>query len=569
MLTLACLCLQATSVHRFTVDTGTNSVRERAYLRSVAAEYDLHPGLVSGRGRGYKIDAPADFDVVTGYAYYIDSVTGKEHRFRYWRVPNEEAVHKFVASVAEKRGPKVVVKRQAGNFTITLPGQTGTRKWMDAYLQYGHGILAISGMASASIHSVSLKKVSEWADIGRGKHQMIAIAPQVLPEELRSALLAQIGLKAAVGLQQRDEESPTRYAVRRASGDASLRLVATAMEGIEELVAWSDWPIQEGEGSWRGAVRLKIKPKSLLSRISGDLSLASNVVAPQLSDPLGSCELYLKIPSELRDILAEISDGVPSLTGTTLATSLEKTVRSGRLEVIAAAESVKGSPSLFGAVRFAGSSFGPGDLGKLSDGFALVSAPARNRVSISFLKPNDALKGFNLDLGLHKPYLCGLFGRNEDYDSTAQRFSFDGPRTVRPLLKLAVNLKAVAEQPGDSVLASWFDLAEQWADEWAWHRANQRIVDGVPLNPELPPALAEKLRESAIGDMRRVSGLRKKLEGDFFSLIGHMPNDGSWRATAKLEANSHEIMLSATAGRALHRLYQARRMLSQQRIRLP
>ncbi len=366
-----CLCLPQVSVHRLTVDGGVRSADHKAYLLSVADEYNVDPVAMAGRRR---IVADPEFEVVTGYGYCIDPAIGDEHRCRYWTVPNEESVDACAKALASKRGPNVVVKKEGGNFTITLPGQTGTRRWVDSDFRYDDGILAVSGMASPSIHKLSMKKIREWVAIGRGKHQMVAVAPQALPEKLRYALLGEVGRHAMSALQRRDGESSEAYALRRTVGDASLRLMRLGVEGVEEIVAWTDWPAVKGDQPWRAKVQVKLRRSSELSRISGALTTFGSVAMPDGEGLIGAARLMLKVPKQLREPAAIVVENVPSIKSTDLATALGNTIRDGRLQVAGLAQSIEDSPRVVGAMRLAEGFPKLSSFAEPLKGFAAVSA---------------------------------------------------------------------------------------------------------------------------------------------------------------------------------------------------
>jgi hypothetical protein len=138
-----------------------------------------------------------------------------------------------------------------------------------------------------------------------------------------------------------------------------------------------------------------------------------------------------------------------------------------------------------------------------------------------------------------------------------------------PLLDLSVDLRPVANQQDLSPLTAWFEFSEQLIDEWKWQAERQRIVNAMPPYPSLPPDIRQKIHESLTADMLKAAGIREKLDGDFQTLSDRMNPEGKWKAQAKLVANRDQIVFTVSVGRDLHRLYEARKMLTQKRIRTP
>jgi hypothetical protein len=564
------------SVYRLTVDTGVNSAAERDYLYSVADEYQIQGDLGPMRHRGYAVDVPKGYQAVTGYAFYVDPKTGEEHRFRYWRVPNERAAQPIIDKVIERRGKGVVVERTGGNIKVTLPNQTGPRRKLDAYLRYENGVIAVSGTASATLHDVSMAKVAEWAELGRGKYTMFALNLKRVSKRKRVEMLAALRKTVFSALQQRDDEPQERYAVRRALGKMYLGAIDTAADSVDEIVFWTQWPGKNPSEPWRCELVVQLKEDSVISKYAGQLRIAPQIAVSKASESeFLSLQIAALLPRASRDALGVLTAAVSGIRESELGQQLTRTLKQGRLEVAASGRVVNGEPIIAGGVHLDG--VNPSTLQEalelISSDMVAIGSTDEATVNAalpqsSWLPPDTKLR---LTLSTKQNNLLGFIAKDTQPDSLNADDYFAFPRSNKsvPILRVAANLQPFIQRQDDAAPSEWLIRAEQLLDEYKWNQVNDTLVAGVPLQEGIPKDIAKKSQKEMLAKFREFQRLRSTIGDNFQSLANQLTHDGSWAATGRVDVNSKRLKVSATVGRDLHRFYIARKMLARQRIWFP
>lgn len=564
------------SVYRLTVDTGVNSAAERDYLYSVADEYQIQGDLGPMRHRGYAVDVPKGYQAVTGYAFYVDPKTGEEHRFRYWRVPNERAAQPIIDKVIERRGKGVVVERTGGNIKVTLPNQTGPRRKLDAYLRYENGVIAVSGTASATLHDVSMAKVAEWAELGRGKYTMFALNLKRVSKPKRVEMLAALRKTVFSALQQRDDEPQERYAVRRALGKMYLGAIDTAADSVDEIVFWTQWPGKNPSEPWRCELVVQLKEDSVISKYAGQLRIAPQIAVSKASESeFLSLQIAALLPRASRDALGVLTAAVSGIRESELGQQLTRTLKQGRLEVAASGRVVNGEPIIAGGVHLDG--VNPSTLQEalelISSDMVAIGSTDEATVNAalpqsSWLPPDTKLR---LTLSTKQNNLLGFIAKDTQPDSLNADDYFAFPRSNKsvPILRVAANLQPFIQRQDDAAPSEWLIRAEQLLDEYKWNQVNDTLVAGVPLQEGIPKDIAKKSQKEMLAKFREFQRLRSTIGDNFQSLANQLTHDGSWAATGRVDVNSKRLKVSATVGRDLHRFYIARKMLARQRIWFP
>ncbi|MFK7820642.1 MAG: hypothetical protein AB8G99_18120 [Planctomycetaceae bacterium] len=567
---------QPISIYRLTVDTGVNSEAEREYLYSVADEYRIQGDLGPMRHQAYVVDVPKGYQAVTGYAFYIDPKTGEEHRFRYWRVPDQRAAQPIIDKVIGRFGSGRVVNRDGGNIKVTLPNQAGTRRKLDAYLRYENGIIAVSGTASATLHSVSMAKVAEWAELGRGKHTMFALDLKRVSQRKRVEMMAALRKTAFSALQQRDDEPQERYAVRRAVGEMYLGAIDTAADSVDEIVFWTQWPGKKPSEPWRCELRVQLKEDSLLSRYAGQLRIAPQIAVSEESESeFLSLQIAALLPRASRDALGVLTAAVPRLRESDLGQQLTQSLKQGRLEVAASGRVVNGEPVIAGGIHLDGPNAATLQevLGLIGSDMVAIGSTDEATVNAalpqsSWLPTDTKLR---LTLSTKQNNLLGFVAKDTQPDSLNADDYFAFPRSNEsgPILRMSANLQPFIQTKDDVPPSEWLIRAEQLFDEYQWNQVNDRLVAGVPLQEGIPKDIAKKIQREMLAKFREGQRLRSTIGDNFQSLANQLKHDGSWTATGRVDVNSKRLKVSATVGRDLHRFYIARKMLARQRIWFP
>lgn len=421
---------------------------------------------------------------------------------------------------AELSGNESVVKISVRS-PVSVNGKA-TVTWDDVYVRYDHGIVMLGG---AEIADCGMQAVSAVVEDAHEKSNFVRVMPLAVPAEFRTAMFNSVQQAASVKLQRIDGESVQDHEARRTSIESRLWLTRSLLFDVEDITAWSSWPLDTGE--CRFHVGLQAVSGSAFAQITDGLKACepANIFAVDESTVgtlLVNVSLSAELTSTARAILAGRKQADPVIN--TIMTHFEETGTCNA--AVSAVLHRQSTILLHGVVDIPSVVAGNLDSSKefmkelsphfLGQDFGPVLVKSRlSEGSLSFdIAPSIPA------LSINAPSISNH--RNENTKPQIAQFQLDfrrwmGLEPSSPAARLLVD-------------------AERIFDRW------QILYDAGPV--------IEKRH------------LTSRIEPSFFSLTDRVVNSGDWTADISVRTKFGGLAVDGTIGRDLHRWAIVRQLVS-------
>lgn len=280
----------------------------------------------------HRFSDPDGFEPAGGIAQCLDS-QGVFRLFRFRTVAGHDGFEGYVADQAAKRGESVRVDRTNNQILMSDAGpgrilpSGAVARWSDVFIAFADNIVAWGG--ERHVFQAPFSQLSSVAEKGRGHDWCLFAAPSSVPARFREAFLRLVEIQTGVILQQRDNELPEDYAIRRIVTEQFYSLVRQGISDIDELVFYMDEPTSEA--GFRAHLDMKIASKSDLSMLIRDLRGRGTSVVQFDSETLVAFNASLGIPGPWKNSLRTTVSS-SSLRETPVAAALLRLIDNGSLD---------------------------------------------------------------------------------------------------------------------------------------------------------------------------------------------------------------------------------------------